>query len=116
MINAIPICDLDSSDFGKDEIAIHGLLLGKGNFATGGEAWIVSDWDHRDDETMKIKLGPPNVFEILLENLDAFGGGEFVLYYKVSAKGKLEDNPKCLLVEELVAQIDDDDDVSISFT
>jgi hypothetical protein len=114
MIDAKPVNTVNSNDFEGTEIAIKGLLLGKGNFVTGGEAWIVADWENREKAESRVRLVPENAFITLLENLDAFGGGEYVLHYQVAAKGKFVNDSRDFQPSEILVETEDEQ-VKITF-
>ena len=92
-------------------VRVQGLLLGKGNCVDGGKCWLVTDWESRNDPHMRLALVPARVFVTLLDRLEAFGGGEYSLYYTATATGCVQstaDGEVGLSVQELAVKIDDD--------
>jgi len=99
------ISETSPIEFDGQVVVIRGLLLGKGNLS-GGSAWIVPDWEHRDVTETRFDILPTTAFKDFLRTLPAFGGGEYVLVYEVIATGRFLDQPRGFSPLKIVTEID----------
>ena len=70
-----------------EQVTIRARLIGKGNLVDGGTCWLVPSQEVYDDESQRVELIPDTMFVELMKNLEAFGGGKYVLSYDVTVVG-----------------------------
>ncbi len=69
-----------------------GMLLARGNLIDGGQCWLVPDWESREVDETRLQLEPEDLLVTLLDHLEAFGGGDYVLMYPAEVEGDVHES------------------------